>query len=105
MSATEADLQEFAECNRELADAAARLIETLRPDVAEGARIVEENARRYAREAGSGELRPTPGPSSLPLRRPFGDWDYRGPEADAVYEAMRRVEHLWHERLGRGTLR
>ncbi len=45
----------------------------------------------------------TSAPSALPLSRPFGEWDYAGPEADAVWAAIGDVERIWDERLGGGT--
>lgn len=100
---TEADLMAFGAACRELADAAEALLATLPDERREGASTVRSVSVRLAREAESGALDERERYGALPLSRPFGEWDYAGPEADAVWAGIGRVEDVWHDRLGRGA--
>lgn len=103
MSAAGEDLMAFGAACRELVRAAERLLATLGPEEREGAEIVRQAAERLARKAESGTLVQRSRDAVLPLSRPFGEWDYRGPEADAVWSAIDAVNDIWLHRLGRGT--
>jgi hypothetical protein len=103
VSATDEDLMAFGAACRTLAEAAEALLATLAPDEREGAEIVRQNASRLAREAESGALAGRPRVGALPLSRPFGEWDYRGPEAEAVWDAMGAVDGIWLDRLDSGA--
>ena len=93
----------FGAACRELAEAADALLAALPADQHEGARTVRSVATRLAREAEAGALDERPRYGALPLSRPFGEWDYAGPEAKAVWAGIDRVDDIWLHRLGRGA--
>lgn len=98
-----ADVERFAAELDGVADAAAELERVLRSrgeaDRVEGAVEVREIAADLASRARAGGLGGAK--SSLPLSRPFGEWNY-GSAADPVWRRIEAAQAVWNERLGGG---
>ena len=65
----------------------------------EGAQTVRDVAADLIRQADEGRLASSPG--ALPLRRPFGEWEY-GDAGRPVWQRIDAVDGFWRTRLGRG---